>query len=275
MSEQDAVLSSLAVAGVLDGIRWAYLSAGRRTAEDFDEATGHNATWAGVTRWILLCDRLDRVFSCGRYATAGAGAEHVGLDVLFATLTDTERQSFPRIDPSIVKRSDLQGSPGWEYAEVRWLLASVGHGSIDHVAWTRKSRLKQRAATQPPSDRDQMSILDVLVDDPVAASLASTLDQVDDFDVRTLVVAHSWNLDTADRELVLGLPSLESGSGWVWRQSLLTVAPAGPGTRKPTMPDTSPPSDVEDAPVRLRQPLEMPGESDNAGSGGSRPAGDA
>lgn len=70
MSGRDDLVSTLDRAGVLVGIRWAYLSAAGRVLEDYSEAAGHDATWVGVTRFTLFRDRLDRVFSCRRYAAA-------------------------------------------------------------------------------------------------------------------------------------------------------------------------------------------------------------
>jgi len=55
-------------AGVLAGVRWAYLSATTRSLETYSEADGHDAAWLGNTRFTLFRNRLDRVFACERYA---------------------------------------------------------------------------------------------------------------------------------------------------------------------------------------------------------------
>lgn len=260
MSERERILGVLGDTDVLRGVRWAYESAARRTREDYDEPTGHNATWVGITRWVLLCDRLDRVFSCGKYATPENSPATVGLDVLFATLTEAERATFPRIEPGTVVRDDVMGSPGWSNGDVRWLLASTEFGGVDEINWSRRSPLKQRAAKQIDPDNAQMSILDVLIDDPGAAMLREALEHAVEFDIPTLVVTHSHDIDADNRELYLGLPSMDDqDSAWAWKENLLTAAPADPERQTPPVVEPEGPPNVPDAPVRLRQPGEKSG----------------
>jgi len=257
MSERERILGVLGATDVLRGIRWAYDSAARRTREDYDELTGHNATWVGITRWVLLCDRLDRVFSCGKYATREDSPGTVGLDILFATLTEAEQATFPHIEPGTVVRDDLVGSPGWSNGDVRWLLASAEFGGVDEINWSRRSQVKQRTAKQIDPDNEQLSILDVLMDDPGAAKLREALERAIEFDITTLVVTHTHDIDTNDRELYLGLPSMEDqDSAWAWKENLLTAPPADGDRQKPTVTEPDGPSDVPDAPVRLRTPSE-------------------
>lgn len=257
MSERERILGHLDSTDVLRGIRWAYESAARRTREDYDEPTGHNATWVGINRWILLCDRLDRVFSCGRYSTRADSPGVVGLDVLYATLTDEEQMAFPHIPPGTVVRDDLVGSPGWSNGDVRWLLAAADFGGVDKIDWSRRSQVKQRAAKQMDPDNDQLSILDVLMDDPGAAKLREALEHAIEFDITTLVVTHSHDIDTDDGELYLGLPSMEDqDTAWAWKEDLLTVPPAVDGRRSPPASEPDGSSNVPDAPVRLRTPAE-------------------
>jgi len=257
MSERRRILGVLGEADVLRGIRWAYESAARRTREDYEEPTGHNATWVGITRWVLLCDRLDRVFSCGKYATREDSPGTVGLDILFATLTEAERTTFPHIEPATVVRDDLVGSPGWSNGDVRWLLASAEFGGVDEINWSRRSQVKQRTAKQIDPDNDQLSILDVLMDDPGAAKLREALEHAIEFDITTLVVTHTHDIDTNDRELYIGLPSMEGqDSAWAWKENLLTAPPADGGRQKPPVTEPDGPADVPDAPVRLRTPSE-------------------
>lgn len=257
MSEREQILSVLGKSEVLRGIQWAYVAAARRTREDYDEPTGHNATWVGITRWVLLCDRLDRVFSCGKYATREDSPDTAGLDILFATLTKTEQATFPNIEPGTVVRDDLVGSPGWSNGDVRWLLASAEFGSVDAINWSRRSQVKQRAAKQVDPDSDQLSILDALMDDPGVTKLREALERAIEFDITTLVVTHTQDIDTNDRELYLGLPSMDDrDSAWAWNESLLTAPPGDGGRQTPPAFEPDGPSDVPDAPVRLRIPGE-------------------
>jgi hypothetical protein len=257
VSERERILSVLGGSDVLRGIRWAYESAARRTRDDYDELTGHNATWVGITRWVLLCDRLDRVFSCGRYAAPEGSPDSVGRDVVLATIPEPERLAFPHIKPGTVVRADILGSPGWSNGDVRWLLASAEHGGIDQINWTHRSPVKQRVAKQADPDQDQMSILDVLVDDPGAAKLRDALEHAVELDIVTLVVAHTHDVDEDGRELYLGLPSVEGrGNPWAWKSNLLTSPPDGPTRQGPPVVQPDSPSDVPDALVRLRMPGE-------------------
>src|SRR5690606_2619147 len=107
MSERDDLVSALDRAGVLAGIRWAFLSAADRVMEDYSEAAGHDATWVGVTRFTLFRDRLDRVFSCRRYAVAEGTDGQTSLDLLHAELTERDIATLPALDPELVGRADL------------------------------------------------------------------------------------------------------------------------------------------------------------------------
>lgn len=257
MSERDRILGALSETDVLRGIRWAFESAARRTRDDYDELTGHNATWVGITRWVLCCDRLDRVFSCGRYATPEDSPATVGLDVLFATLPKGERNTFPHIEPGTVFRDDVKGSPGWSNGDVRWLLASAEFGGVDDIDWSRRSQIKQATAKQIDPDNDQFSLLDALMDDPVAALLREALERAVELDTTTLVVTHTHDIDSDDLELFLGLPSMDDkDTPWSWKENLLAAPPSGGGRQKPPVTDPDGQPDVPDASVRLRQPKE-------------------
>src|SRR6516165_5298979 len=112
MDEQHDVIAELGDAGVLAGVRWAYESATRRSLESYSELDGHDAAWLGNTRYTLFRDRLDRVFSCERYAVPD-DEDEADPDVLHAELTGEDVASMPRIEPGRVIRADLYGSPGW------------------------------------------------------------------------------------------------------------------------------------------------------------------
>ena len=228
MSERERILEDLGSTNILRGIRWAYESAARRTRLDYDEETGHNTLLVGVMRWVLLCDRLDRVFSCGKYTTPEDSPATTGLDVLFASIPADEQGTFPQIEPGIVVRDDLLGSPGWSNGDIRWLLASAEFGGIDAINWRRRSPLKQRTAKQVDPDNDQMSLLDVLMDDPGAAKLRAALERAVELDLPTLVVTHTHDIDTDDRELYIGLPAMDEPRVLGREGNLLTSPPASP-----------------------------------------------
>ena len=251
MSERDEHVEALDGASVLRGIRWAFQSAADRLAGDYSEAAGHDATWVGVTRFILLRDRLDRVFACMRYAVPSESDAAVSLDVLHAELSERDVATFPRVQPGVVVRSNLNGSPGWRWQETRWLLASAPYGKLDELPWPQKSPTKQIVAQQPNPDPDQASLFDD-AEEPGLVSLLS--DQT--LAIDTLVVAHAQDADHGGRELVIGRPRLNNGGGpaWHWRHNLLEAPPTGGGRAPLQPPAPIGPEPVADAPVKLRSP---------------------
>jgi hypothetical protein len=254
MTEQQDVLASFEQAGVLEGIRWAYVSATSQTLDDYSEAAGHDATWVGITRFTYFRDRMDRVFACGRYAVPDGSDATLSLDLLHAALTERDVDTMPQLATDLVVRADLNGSPGWAWQSWRWLLASCALGKIDQLPWPQKSPTKQRVAQQPNPEPAQASLFDDLAVEEIGG-LEALLAGVYQLDRETLVVAHSQDVDHDARELVLGRARLNVGGGdaWHWYQDLLTAPPADGGRRTggtslPTGPDS-----VPDAPVRLRR----------------------
>ena len=262
MSEQQDIIASFDQAGVLEGIRWAYISAASRVLEDCSEAAGHDATWVGITRFTLFRDRLDRVFACGRYAVPVGSDAAISLDVLHAELTERDIAAMPQLAPNLVVRANLNGSPGWAFQGRRWLLASCVFGKIDELPWPQKSPTKQRVAQQPnPDPGAQASLFDDLADEEIGG-LETLLAAENELDLETLVVAHSQDVDDAARELVMGRARLNMGGGnpWRWCQDLLTTPPADGRRRVGDIPPATNPDTVPDAPVRLRRPAsERPG----------------
>src|SRR4051794_8024882 len=103
MVDQEALTTALGDAGVLGGIRWAYLSAARQCFEDFSEPAGHDAAWLGYTRYVLFRDRLDRLFSCGRYVLRPeAEDDTAGLDLVNAALSAEDIRAMPHLPNDLV-----------------------------------------------------------------------------------------------------------------------------------------------------------------------------
>jgi hypothetical protein len=251
MDQPHEVISRLHDAGVLDGIRWAYRSATAAVLDIYSEDAGLDHTWAGMTRFTLFRDRLDRVFACEKYAVRPGGDASVSLDLLHAQLTELDIATRPDLPVDLVDRADLNGSPGWAWGDVRWLLAACPYGGIGQVSWVSKSLTKQRVALQHNPEPAQPSLFAAGEVDGLEALFAERRK----LDLTTLVVAHSQDIDHGDLELVLGWPRLNVGGGvaWHWYQDLLGGVPIEPGRRldvlpQPTIPDTAP-----DAPVHLRR----------------------
>jgi hypothetical protein len=256
VSEQQEVVAELGDVGVLAGVRWAYVSATTRSLETYSDDDGHDAAWLGNTRFTLFRNRLDRVFACERYAVS-SGNDNADLDLLYAELSDHDINTMPRLDPALVRRSNLNGSPGWAHGQRRLLLASCVFGKLDQLPWPQKSPTKQRVARQRNPEPPQPSLFEGFADEEIGG-LEAVLTADRDLDMSTFVVAHSLDPLSQQVELVFGRARLNSGGGqaWHWRQNLLAAPPADGGrriddTRMPTGPNT-----VPDALVRLRRPAD-------------------
>ena len=252
MSEQQDVIRELAAAGVLAGVRWAYLAAASRTLEVFSEPDGHDAALFGNLRFTLFRDRLDRVFACDRYELQSGSAATDHLDLLYAELSQNDIQTMPQVAPDLVRHADLMGSPGWAIGGRRFLLAACAFGKLDRLPWPRKSPTKQRVARQRQPDPAQPSLFDDVADEEIAG-LEELLAAAHRLDLETFVVAHTLESVSGDMELVFGRARLNSGGGhaWHWYQDLLTAPPADGGRRRRDAP-LLPPDSAPDAPVRLR-----------------------
>lgn len=252
MTERDELIGTLDDADALAGIRWAYDTAVARLLDDYSEATGHDTTWIGVTRWILFRDRLDRVFACGRYAVDGPADRQAGVDVVRADLSKRDISTMPEVAPGAVVRANLNGSPGWALGDVRWLLASTVFGKLGDHPWPQKSATKQLVAMHPPADSDLITLFDELTTEEQEGLLA--LQKAPVFDFTTLVIGHSIDVDHGGLELVIGRPRMnaDGGPAWHWTHDLLQSPP--PLSRRIPDPRPAPPptGTVADAPVKLR-----------------------
>lgn len=261
MTEQQDVIEDLEAAGVLVGVRWAYRAASTRTLEIFSEDDGHDAALLGSLRFTLLRDRLDRVFACGRYELQPGSAAADHLDVVHAQLSADDRRTMPQLAPALVRRANLNGSPGWATGQRRFLLAACAYGKLDSLPWLRRSPTKRRVAQQRQPDPAQGSLFEGAADEEVAG-LEELLAAAYRLDLETFVVAHTLDSLTQDMELVFGRPRLNSGGGqaWHWYQDLLPTPPADDGRWHGDQPQPTGPDSVPDAPVHLRRKQrEQPG----------------
>lgn len=251
MSEQQEVIAELGDAGVLAGVRWACLSATTRSLETYSEADGHDAAWLGNTRFTYFRNRLDRVFACERYAVP-SGDDDADLDLLYAELSEHDRKTMPRLPPGLVRRANLNGSPGWAHGQRRFLLASSVFGKLDQMPWPQKSPTKQRVARQRNPEPPQPSLFEGFADEEIAG--LETALAANELDMVTFVVAHSLDPLSQQVELAFGRPRLNTGGGqaWHWRQNLLGTPPADGGRRPSDTPLPTGPKTVPDAAVRLR-----------------------
>ena len=271
MAEQQEVIAELTAVGVLSGIRWAYESAARRSLESYSEADGHDPAWLGHTRFTLFRDRLDRIFGCHRYAvpTVDGGLD---LDLLYAELSERDLSTMPRLAPGLVRRFDLRGSAGWAYRRHWFLIASAEFGRLDTLPWLEKSVTKQLVAMQPGPDHRQPSLFEDLLTDGVlpddllpegehrGIAMPARLDPLllaadRQAKLPTFIVAHTLDADTGKIELTFGQPklNLRGGPAWYWREDLLSVPlSAARRSEVPAAAEVDNPSEVPDAPVRLR-----------------------
>ncbi|GAA4834263.1 hypothetical protein GCM10023201_23160 [Actinomycetospora corticicola] len=256
VTERSTVETVLAEAGVLAGMQWARWSTHRHVLAHYDPDAGHDRAWLGTTAYVVLRDRLDRVFQCGGYQPPAEDSE-AGRDVLGAGLGPGELDAMPTIPAGRVARNGLNGSPGWRYQGWRFLLMSFDPGGIDRVPWPEKSHTKRRVASAP--DPEQFGFI---VD--ASGSLVMPEESASGVElpggVQTLVAAHALNPETAKGEIFLGRPRIgRDGEGcWHWRFAVhgdggpgdpFGHRPVEPG---PLGPDTSD-SDAADLPLRLRE----------------------
>lgn len=256
VSEQQDVIAELGETGVLAGVRWAYLSATARSLEAYSEADGHDAAWLGNTRFTYFRNRLDRVFACERYAVR-SGDDDTDLDVLFAELSEHDIKTMPQLAPGLVRRSNVNGSPGWAHGQRRFLLASSVFGELDQIPWPRKSPTKQRVARQRNHESPQQSLFEDFGAEEIGG-LEAALTAANELAMVTFVAAHSLDPLSQQIELVLGRARLNSGGGqaWHWRQDLVATPPVDGGRRTDNTPLVTGPNTVPDAPVRLRRRAE-------------------
>ena len=271
MSEQDDALDQLRATRVLDGLRWAHRAAYRQVMDSYDPETGHTQAWVGMSAYVILQDRLDRVFSCARYAVDTEDPD-AGRDLLLAGILQHEFDTMPVIPPGTVVRADLNGSPGWQCGPWRWLLTGARFGRIDNIPWPQKRSTKQRVAQQPSPEELTLFSLpeadsgrpDDALDELIRLAQEST---------KILILAHSVDRHTGSTELFLGRPRFNEGGGyaWHWKVNLRSLPPSPPwtgrvpGPAQPCDPGTGP---VADAPVRLR-----PASTEGASEGTDRASG--
>lgn len=250
MTEQTDIIARLTAARVIDGYQWAYTSAVTRTLADYSEEAGHDAGWLGLTCHTLFCDRLDRIFSCGRYALDPAADATSGLDLVRAELFEHEIETMPRIPAGLVTRANLNQSPGWRFEDLRLLVASAPWGKIASLPWPRRGWTKQVVASRPAPEPGP-SLLDMLAEEDRGDIVAEVEDVLD---LVTFVVAHSIDAVRGRRELVLGRSRLNYGGGdaWHWYKDLYSVPPSGGAGQLVATPPPAP-DDVPDAPVKLRK----------------------
>lgn len=249
---RDAALAALYANDISRGIVWAYESTCEQALEDFARGTGYTALSAGVGRYDLLADRLDRVFSCGDYEVA-AGMEAVGLDVLYEGLTERARTTMPVIKAGTVVRSNLRGSNGWSVAGFRFITHSFPLGELARIDWTQASKTLQAVSRQEPAGSPiPRNLLDMMLDEDQREDLAAQ-DALPFVGVPTLVLVHSLDRDTAEREIAIGQSRYNDdlGGSWHWREPL-SGGPAPEKGARPAPEAPSPAHDEPDVTVRLR-----------------------
>ena len=267
MTEENDLFAALQTSGVIDLLDWASTTAFARVAQDYDEEAGHDQAVVGFLAYKYLLDLLDRATSSGKYALpVGASAGH-GRDIIRLGISAEAFDSMPRLDPDLIKRSNFNGSPGWAFGDVRWLLQSYHFGEIDKLIWGQKSDSKLQVANQPyvTADTALFDFADLGMDTPETVAL-------DEFVGSTLILAHAFNRETGAFEVYIGrsrAPEHWGDGPWHWRRLIITG-----GTGRPVegrhaegsvLPGTPPSADVQDADVKLR-PLEDEGTNSAEGS---------
>lgn len=248
---RDEVLDVLHRTEVAAGIAWAFDAASERILEDFTRGTGYGALTAGVGRYEVLADRLDRVFSCGDYEVE-PGMEFEGLDLVFEGLSERVQKTMPLINASTVIRANLNGSNGWRVGGFRFITHSFKPGERTKIDWTTATPTVKAVARQAPSSFTPVTLLDRMLDADARADLAAQ-DVLPLINIPTFVLGHALNLTTMERELVIGQPRYndDKGNAWIWSEDLVYGDGGGSGGRpQPNL--VLPQVDEPDVAVRLR-----------------------
>ncbi|MFG1668064.1 hypothetical protein [Streptomyces sp. Y7] len=259
MTEQEEVVSDLSKAGVLAGISWAVASAYAETMRDYDPRRGYGPGYVGYTAHGLICDRMDRVFSCGDFHLPAGLPSDAGMDTVREGLHPDDFDRMPRLNPHLVSYAPLNNSPGWQFGSRRWLLQSFHFGQSRKIRWATKSETKRRVASHPDPDPEpeyDLFAAGVLMLDGFEP-FPPAMDPDDEETSNTFVVGHSIHEEFKERELVFGRPNLITHQSWHWKHNLMTLPPE-PGGGMPVGRDPQPytpnPNEVvSDAPVRLRK----------------------
>lgn len=250
MSEAEDVVAALEGSRILELFDWVGRTVHERAFQDYDEESGHNRTTGGTLAHAYLIDRLDRATGCGRFKTSAGASQGEGAHLVRAGISDEDFNEMPRIEPGVVIRSNCNGSAGWAFGDIRWVLQSHEFGWVDRINWAQKSPTKQLIASEPFMDDPHVlfSYDELGMEAPNAT-----------FTGLTLVLAHAFNRQTGAYEMHLGRsrnsPPRERGP-WYWR---VPVASGGSDTAPATrvgwaaeLPGTAASVDVPDTPVRLR-----------------------
>lgn len=260
MDEETDVTSRLEDCGFLAGVRWAFESRQERLRADYLPGAGYRGASGGIMAHELFIDRMNRVCSTEDFLLSENVDPQEGRDLLVEELSAEQVRTMPLIPQGVIARSNPNNSPGFVFDDIRVLFASFPFGGADDIVWLRKSPTKQGVARQPRPDVVEMDGLDL---PPLP-----TITEIGDFEGRTFILAHSFNIDPWAGELYLGSSRLgRSARGarnpWNWRRDLLGFSSPGESfgwTTGPRLPAGSPTTSVADAPVRLRGQAKQAGE---------------
>lgn len=249
---RDEALATLRRTDAAAGVAWAFDSACEQILEDFTGGIGYGPLTAGVARYELVADRLDRVFSCGNYEVE-PGMEFEGLDIVFGGLSERAQATMPMVTAGVVTRSNLNGSNGWSVGGFRFITHAFELGQQAGIDWTTATKTVQAVSRQEPFGTfTPVTLLDQILTAEARVDLAAH-DALPFVGIPTLVLGHALDLTTSERELLIGHSryNVDLGNPWHWTQSLLEGTGGGSSWRP--HPGVVPPQVAEpDVTVRLR-----------------------
>lgn len=256
MSQSGEVLAALEGAQILDLFDWVGRTVYGRVFQDYEEEAGHTQTIVGTLAHGYLIDRFDRATGCGRFRLPADSPAEEGLHLVRDGISEEAFETMPRIEPGVVTRSNCNGSAGWAYGEIRWILQSHEFGRVDRINWSRKSPTKQDIAARPFAD-DPNALFDYTelgMEAPDA-----------EFTGTTLVLAHAFNRQTGAYEMHLGRSrkaASQEGGPWHWRHRVASggsdAVPSSMVGWSTGLPGTAASIEVPDLPVRLRPAAASP-----------------
>jgi hypothetical protein len=229
---ENEALDQLAASGLATVIKWAAPVAFARTAQDFDEDSGHDQSIIGGHNYVYVRDLMDRSTGNGRYAR-GADVTGLGDDFVSRGIPAQALTTMPNLENDSIVRSDYQQSPGWAAGNIRLLIQSYKFGKIDKIRWVRPA--KKRVAGQ--QFRTSVPLFE---DEDMGLQSVPGIPDDDGFDGTTLIAAHASNPITGQFELYIGQsknPAYRGDSCWHWRRLLLRDGQSPLDLRAPASPD--------------------------------------
>lgn len=215
MTPLDQATASQQLGPISSSLNWALSAAYRRMSERHDPDDGDTNSLRGLHLHTLICDRMDRAFASSKYRLPPGETSTRDFSDIYYALNDFEISTMPQVDPGLVHRRDINGSPCWHYDDFHLLLQSTGT-PLKEIKWSSGSKTKLGIARKPyAGPQGGQLCLDINMP---GLNLPST--SLDLPEGHYLIVA--YRASETGIEIGYGLPRDNSQGGlpWHWFQSV-------------------------------------------------------